>query len=216
MKTSVLYYCAFFVVVLSSVLFGLDWQPSVLSPMAPVKVVAFAPPPPPPPVKAAVPAPSAAAPAATRPAATNPAAPRMVVPAAPNNANAPATAPVAANPPAGLTSPKPLCDVAACAAAYRSFRASDCTYNPSFGERRLCTKGVVPTEAAPGVAPGAAPDTAQPSIIQAEPGTQPSAPADVQQKAQCNVSACAAAYRSFTESDCTFLATGGLRKLCAK
>ena len=45
--------------------------------------------------------------------------------------------------------PKPLCDVAACAAAYRSFRESDCTFNPSVGPRQLCTKGVAPIQAAP-------------------------------------------------------------------
>ena len=33
------------------------------------------------------------------------------------------------------------CDVDACSAAYFSFRASDCTYQPSGGGRRLCTKG---------------------------------------------------------------------------
>ena len=31
------------------------------------------------------------------------------------------------------------CDVQACANAYKSFRASDCTYQPYGGERRLCT-----------------------------------------------------------------------------
>ena len=35
----------------------------------------------------------------------------------------------------------PLCDAAACAAAYHSFRESDCTYMPSAGVRRRCTKG---------------------------------------------------------------------------
>jgi hypothetical protein len=30
------------------------------------------------------------------------------------------------------------CDVPACASAYRSFRASDCTYQPFGGERRVC------------------------------------------------------------------------------
>jgi hypothetical protein len=33
------------------------------------------------------------------------------------------------------------CAIEACAAAYHSFRASDCTYQPFGGERRLCTKG---------------------------------------------------------------------------
>jgi hypothetical protein len=36
------------------------------------------------------------------------------------------------------------CDVAACAAAYRTFRESDCSYQPSLNERRLCTKGRPP------------------------------------------------------------------------
>jgi hypothetical protein len=50
--------------------------------------------------------------------------------------NAPA-APAAAAPP-------PKCDVTACTEAYRTFRASDCTYMPSAGVRRLCTKGKPP------------------------------------------------------------------------
>ena len=33
------------------------------------------------------------------------------------------------------------CDIEACSASYRSFRASDCTYQPFFGERKLCTRG---------------------------------------------------------------------------
>jgi hypothetical protein len=32
------------------------------------------------------------------------------------------------------------CNVQACEAAYRSFTASDCTYQPFDGPRRLCTK----------------------------------------------------------------------------
>jgi hypothetical protein len=32
------------------------------------------------------------------------------------------------------------CDVAACAAAYKSFRASDCTFQPYDGPRQLCEK----------------------------------------------------------------------------
>jgi hypothetical protein len=38
----------------------------------------------------------------------------------------------------------PKCDVDACTQAYRSFRASDCTYMPNAGVRRLCTKGTPP------------------------------------------------------------------------
>jgi hypothetical protein len=40
--------------------------------------------------------------------------------------------------------PQPLCDIAACTAAYHSFRASDCTYMPTAGVRRTCTKGKPP------------------------------------------------------------------------
>jgi BA14K-like protein len=36
------------------------------------------------------------------------------------------------------------CDVDACTAAYFTFRASDCTYMPSGGGRRVCTKGKPP------------------------------------------------------------------------
>ena len=38
------------------------------------------------------------------------------------------------------------CDVQACASAYKSFRASDCTYQPYGGPRRVC--GMVPEQRA--------------------------------------------------------------------
>ena len=56
-------------------------------------------------------------------------------PAAPARTNAPAAQ--------SAGEPAPLCDVNACAVAYRSFRASDCTYLSNTG-RRLCTKGQTP------------------------------------------------------------------------
>jgi hypothetical protein len=40
---------------------------------------------------------------------------------------------------ASVTAPN-HCAIEACAAAYRSFRVSDCTYQPFGAERRLCTK----------------------------------------------------------------------------
>jgi BA14K-like protein len=220
MKQSVFIYCAFAVVILGSVLFGLDWQPAALSPMPPIKVVAVVmPPPPAPPVKLAVPN-AAPNPAPQAPAVlARPVTPSIVAPAqviAPvANANPGNTASENANAPIAQTPPKPLCDIAACAAAYRSFRASDCTFNPSIGPRQLCTKGVVPKEA---IAAPALPATldAPPSIIQEERGAQTNAQPDTKPNIKCNVSACAAAYHTFTESDCTFMATGGQRKLCTK
>ena len=212
MKQSVFIYSALVAIVLGSVLFGLDWQPATLSPMAPIQVVALPPPPPPPPVKTAAPA-----------AAQNPTAPAAsATPQIPSIPPLIPVAPITAPPPVAQTPPKPQCDVAACAAAYRSFRESDCTFNPSVGPRQLCTKGVVPNQATPApAAPApAATSDAPASIMQDEPNARtnapPNAPAGEQPNVKCNVSACAAAYHSFTESDCTFMATGGMRKLCTK
>jgi BA14K-like protein len=125
-------------VALCNVVFGMDWvveRPPV-RPLAAVTGVAeppmlASPPVQSPPVPAAAGSPplkgnTAAAPpdrGATRP----PAAAQTNEPAAPAAAEAP-----------------PKCDIAACAAAYNSFTASDCTYMPSAGVRRLCTKGTPP------------------------------------------------------------------------
>ena len=56
--------------------------------------------------------------------------------------DAPAPAAVPARPAAPQVSN--LCDQNACTEAYRSFRASDCTYQPNEGPRRLCTRGRPP------------------------------------------------------------------------
>ncbi len=42
---------------------------------------------------------------------------------------------------AASTAPANACNVAACASAYRSFRESDCSYQPMNGPRRLCEGG---------------------------------------------------------------------------
>jgi hypothetical protein len=211
MKQSVLFYGALVLIVFGSVLFGLDWQSATMSPMPPIQVVAVVMPPLPPPPLAAPPHVQAASPAVAPgpaspaiPVTPNPVIPTIVVPA-------PVSAPVENNTaPVAQTPPKPLCDVTACAAAYRSFRESDCTYNPSAGPRRLCTKGVVPTGAA---APPNAPDVPG-SIVAPEPGVN--LPGSSPNNAHCNVSACAAAYRSFRQSDCTFNPSVGPRQICNK
>jgi hypothetical protein len=84
------------------------------------------------PVQPAVPSPAAPAPSA--------AAPRPAQ-QAPNVAQQPA--PQIYQPEqttAQSPEPPPSCNVAACTAAYRSFTASDCTYQPLEGPRRLCSK----------------------------------------------------------------------------
>ena len=90
------------------------------------------------------------------------------------------------------------CDVTACAVAYTSFRASDCTYQSSAGRRELCTKGVASD-----------PATAE-AVLNARPETAAAT------SALCNINACTAAYHSFTPADCTYQPTEGPRRLCTK
>jgi hypothetical protein len=123
-------YGAVLVITLGGVLLGLDWLSAPMSPMADTEAGLHAP--------AAVRAPAAsAAPKAAIGAPIVP--PSLVAPATPN---VPAAAAVQSPPPAPIAAPQPEvhCNVDACTAAYRSFRASDCTYMPSAGQRRLCTK----------------------------------------------------------------------------
>ena len=148
--------CAVLAVALCNVVFGMDWlaERPPARPLAAVTGVAEPPMVASPPVQAARPAPPAAA--GSPPLQGNTAAPPAKGATRPNAAsqtNAPAAPQIGApqpdaaiiimnEPAAGA--PQPLCDVTACAAAYHSFTASDCTYMPSAGVRRLCTKGRPP------------------------------------------------------------------------
>jgi hypothetical protein len=99
------------------------------------------------------------------------------------------------------TALQPKCDIIACTSAYHSFNPSDCTYQPSDGPRRLCRKGVVPRE----------PNNARSDTMQSN-----RADANSSTNGQCNVTACANAYRSFDPSDCTYQPSEGARRLCTK
>jgi hypothetical protein len=128
-------YGAVLVITLGSVLLGLDWLSAPMSPMADTEAGLHAPPavrPPPAPVAVTPVAPNAPIGAPIVP-------PSLTAPAAPS---APAAAAAQAPPAPPIVAPEPQvqCNVDACTAAYRSFRASDCTYMPSAGQRRLCTK----------------------------------------------------------------------------
>jgi hypothetical protein len=143
---------AMLAVALCNVVFGMDWlaeQPPA-RPLAAVTDVTDPPMLASPPVQAARPAPPAAA--GSPPLKDNTAAPVRGSPR-PNAAaqtNAPAAPKIGTiiimNEPAApaMAEAPPKCDIAACAAAYRTFTASDCTYVPSFGVRKLCTKGTPP------------------------------------------------------------------------
>jgi len=136
---------AVLIVAVCNVMFGMDWateRPAV-RPIAAVTGVSeppavASPPVQSPPIQTVIPAPPAAA---TRPPINrNTAVPPKISASQPDTAitimNEPAV-------PAAEAAP-PKCDVAACAAAYHSFTASDCTYMPNAGVRRLCTKGTPP------------------------------------------------------------------------
>ena len=127
--------CAVLAVAVCNVVFGLDWvgeRPPV-RPVAAVTGVTETPVAVNPPVQAVSPAPPAAS--NGPPLISNPAPPPQAAPR-PN-------AIVQTNEPAGpaAEAAPPKCDIAACTAAYRTFMASDCTYAPSVGVRKLCTKG---------------------------------------------------------------------------
>lgn len=104
-------------VALISVIYGLDWQSPPQAPQHAASTAVQQPivfpalPPPPPPVPILPESADASASEATQARAQ---APKVVAPAG--------------------------CNVSACEAAYRSFRASDCTYQPNNGPRRLCKK----------------------------------------------------------------------------
>lgn len=85
------------------------------------------------------------------------------------------------------------CDVTACAAAFASFRASDCTYQPYTGPRRMCELHENITM------------STLPRIARAT-----NAPSD-----SCNVDICASRYRSFDPASCTYQPYGGgARAIC--
>ena len=127
----------------------------------------------------------AAAAAAEQPSFPRP--PRRLPPA-PVAVQAPPAAPEQA------AAPPPQCDIDACAAAYVSFRASDCTWQPYEGPRRLCTKGAAD-----------APDAPAANAAATMPGFM-----------KCNRRACAEAYSSFNPTDCTYQPLDGPRRICEK
>ncbi len=89
------------------------------------------------------------------------------------------------------------CDVQACSRRYRSFRASDCTYQPYRGGRRMCTIGAAQN------------DPASRGSMVAHSGYQ-------QAPQSCNVRACSQEYRSFRASDCTYQPYRGPRRICER
>jgi hypothetical protein len=85
------------------------------------------------------------------------------------------------------------CDYRGCASTYRSFRASDCTYKPQGGRRRLCDKGTRAIE-----------------LVKRDSQVSAMTPSQ-----QCNREVCGRFYKSFDPSDCTYQPYhGGTRRIC--
>jgi len=220
---SLFFYIVVLVVSVTSVLFGLDWLSTPLPPHAkpPVHVA----------VSTQAPSPQAQAPRAanaiksTAPAEAikqeaqaAPSAPRApaspaagtadsVAPASPSGADTAAAAGTVGDAQPDTTATiapsaaAPRCNVHVCAVAYRSFRASDCTWQPlDGGPRRQCTKGKPQAR------------VSQPKANRAEMATA----ANQAQARACNVQACQQAYSSFDPADCTYQPYGGPRRYCAK
>jgi membrane carboxypeptidase/penicillin-binding protein PbpC len=94
------------------------------------------------------------------------------------------------------------CDYRACASR-RSFRASDCTYQPYDGPRRFCE--MRPRPATP------LGQVSQPP----SPAEAPQSPSQARAQAQCNIDVCSRFYSSFNASDCTYQPYGGgSRRVC--
>ncbi|MGH6767395.1 MAG: PBP1A family penicillin-binding protein [Xanthobacteraceae bacterium] len=122
------------------------------------------------------------------------------------------------------------CDYRACASAYRSFRASDCSYQSYSGPRRTCEMRTrTPGDPAPVAqapretrAKAPAPQTATETGPASKAGErvgkadqQPKATTEGRGRARCDVDACGRKYRSFNASDCTYQPFDrGPRQLC--
>jgi hypothetical protein len=204
---SFLFYCAVLLVAASSVAFGLDWAAAPLPPMpeteasvqAALAAARF-----PPPVQRVAKVESQ--PRVVSPARSGAPAPQVAAadPTAKAGPNVTATPSITA-PEQGAAQPaaenaQPKCDVAACSAAYRSFRASDCSWQPFEGPRRLCDKGQPPQDTAAADTDAAADKNA----------------ATNQTNAKCDVEACKRAYFTFTPADCTYQPSNGPRRICDK
>jgi hypothetical protein len=108
------------------------------------------------------------------------------------------------------------CDIDACKKAYFTFDPADCTYQPTNGPRRLCTRGTPPRpDAAQDTKPDE-PDADSRASVGAAPAESGSADTGQQVSDKCDIDACKKAYFTFDPSDCTYQPTTGPRRLCTR
>jgi cytoskeletal protein RodZ len=186
---SYILYLVVLIVSISSVVFGVDWLAKAPQPSPPATQTAM--------VRSATPARAKTADNKAKLIVTDTAKPDAATAA---TADTP-TRPVAGNKTAvavSQASNAPACNVQACEAAYHTFRASDCTYQPYDGPRRFCNKGA-PKHAMT--------RTAAAETMNARASAQASS---------CNIRACEQAYQTFDPSDCTYQPYDGPRRLCER
>lgn len=206
---SLVFYCAVTLVAATSVVFGLDWTPAPLPPMpeteASVQAAKLAAKFPPPVVRVAKVEPKTPAPPVARSQTVQPQRQAAVGPAAPSPRNV-SPQPTIMVPEQPVTQAdagsQPRCDIAACSAAYRSFRAEDCSWQPYEGPRRFCDKGNPPQDIAGS---------------DAKPGeTTASIGGEQVVSNKCDIAACKQAYFTFDPADCTYQPSHGPRRLCER
>ncbi|WP_246734658.1 PBP1A family penicillin-binding protein [Chelativorans sp. ZYF759] len=112
----------------------------------------------------------------------------------------------------------PSCDVQACSRRYRSFRASDCTYQPYSGGRRMCDIGAADPVQSQAQSNGVEVFTpgARRQMARNNERTNGAAGGRQGAAASCNVQACSRAYRSFRAADCTYQPYRGPRRMCQR
>jgi membrane peptidoglycan carboxypeptidase len=108
------------------------------------------------------------------------------------------------------------CDYEACGAAYRSFRAADCSYQPYSGGRRLCRisedaalDDSYEEEQRVQLAEDVADENDFENEFDEDDGM-------AEEGGYCNYEACSRIYQSFRASDCSYKAYSGRRKFCQK
>jgi len=137
---SFLVYLFVLLVAAGSVIFGLDWTQAPLNPppyaTPPTQSAAVRPPPQPQPAAQQAKAPAQAGVAVAQATVNGGAA----APAGHDEATRAQASVTDQTDHPETTAAVANCNVAACSASYRSFRAADCTYQPFDGPRRVCTK----------------------------------------------------------------------------
>ena len=116
---------------------------------------------------------------------------------------------------------QPLCDIPTCSDYYFSFTAADCTYQPNYGPRRLCTRGD-PASASSLVAwrarggDGSETQGAENDEASATPAAAATAELTSEEKPRCDIPTCSGRYQSFNVNDCTYQPFYGGRTLCTR